>query len=52
VSGLSGFQKDVTAASLKIIDTKSEVLIQDDLCGAILEYVYAAPHRVAKVAKE
>jgi hypothetical protein len=31
--------------------SKSEVPILDDLCGAILEYVYAAPNRVARVAK-
>jgi hypothetical protein len=29
----------------------AETPILDDLCRAILEYVYAAPHRVAKVAK-
>ena len=29
--------------------TKSEVPILDDLCKAILEYVYVAPHRVAQV---
>lgn len=31
--------------------TNAEVPILDDLCGAILEYVYTAPHRVRKVAK-
>lgn len=30
--------------------TTSEVPILDDLCSAILEYVYTAPHRVEKVA--
>src|SRR5205085_3563826 len=29
----------------------AETPILDDLCRAILEYVYAAPHRVANVAK-
>lgn len=31
--------------------TTGEVPILDELCGAILEYVYTAPHRVEKVAK-
>lgn len=31
--------------------SNTETPILDDLCRAILEYVYAAPHRVAKVAK-
>jgi Domain of unknown function (DUF4145) len=31
--------------------TKSEVPILDDLCKAILEYVYVAPNRVAKVSQ-
>lgn len=30
--------------------TRGEVPVLDDLCGAILEYVYTAPHRVARVA--
>ena len=31
--------------------SRAEVPILDDLCGAILEYVYSAPHRVDRVAK-
>jgi len=31
--------------------TRGEAPILDDLCNAILEYVYTAPHRVEKVAK-
>lgn len=31
--------------------TPAEVPIVDDLCRAILEYVYTAPHKIAKVAK-
>lgn len=31
--------------------SRGEVPILDDICGAILEYVYSAPHRVDRVAK-
>ncbi|MBA3438652.1 MAG: DUF4145 domain-containing protein [Pyrinomonadaceae bacterium] len=31
--------------------SSAEVPILDDLCRAILEYVYSAPHRVAKVSR-
>jgi Domain of unknown function (DUF4145) len=31
--------------------SRGEVPVLDDICGAILEYVYSAPHRVDRVAK-